>query len=81
MALRLPANERQAFLEEFGTALVEQHGSVMKEYVAVPDELLEDTDRLRTHFETSHAYAGSLKPKPGKKAKPSTKRAWSPSGR
>lgn len=38
LALRLPAAERGAFLEEFDTALVEQHGSVMKEYVAVPDE-------------------------------------------
>lgn len=43
----------------------------MNEYVAVPDGLLEDTDRMRTYFETSLAYAGALKPKPGKKSKPS----------
>lgn len=69
LALRLPAGDRQAFLEEFGTALVEQHGSVMKEYVAVPDNLLEDTDRMRTYFENSLAYAGSLKPKPSRKTR------------
>ena len=36
LALRLPQAERDAFLETYDTTLVEQHGHVMREYVAVP---------------------------------------------
>jgi len=69
LALRLPPAERGAFLERFGTRLVEQHGAVMKEYVQVPDSLLRSTQRLRKHFDLSYAYVGSLKPKRTKRKK------------
>ena len=36
LALRLPDADRDAFLERYETTLVEQHGHVLKEYVAVP---------------------------------------------
>jgi TfoX/Sxy family transcriptional regulator of competence genes len=67
LALRLPAEEREAFLEKFQTKLCEQHGRVMKEYVEVPDSLLKETRELQKYFDISHAYVGSLKPKPTKK--------------
>jgi len=67
LALRLPKEERERFLEEYGTELVAQHGRVMKEYVEVPDALLRDTDQLARYFEVSHAHVGSLKPKPTKR--------------
>lgn len=68
LALRLPADARTASLEKYETKLVEQHGGVLKEYVAVPDELLENTDELEEYFRLSVAYAGSLKPKKSKKS-------------
>jgi len=68
LALRLPADVRTAFLEKYGTKFIEQHGAVMNEYVAVPDELLENTDELQGYFRLSVAYAGSLKPKKPKKS-------------
>ena len=37
LALRLPTKERDAFLKEYKTKLCEQHGSVLEEYVEVPD--------------------------------------------
>ena len=40
LALRLPDDARDAFLEAHDTTLVEQHGRVMREYVAVPAALL-----------------------------------------
>lgn len=40
MALRLPDDEREAFLKKYKTSLCERHGTVMKEYVVVPDALL-----------------------------------------
>lgn len=70
LALRLPETERRAFLEEHNTPLVQQHGAVMKEYIAVPDGLLEDIGSLRVYFEASHAYAKALKPKPSRKKPP-----------
>ena len=63
LSLRLPAGERDAFLEKYKTKLVEQYGIVMKEYVEVPDELLEKTDELKKYFDISYAYVSSLKPK------------------
>jgi hypothetical protein len=63
LALRLPAGEREAFLERFATKLCEQHGSVLKEYVEVPDTLFAQTAELQPYFAASVAYVGSLKPK------------------
>jgi len=75
LALRLPAEERESFLLEFDTVLCEQHGTVMKEYVVVPDFLLEDTSALRKYFEQSVAYVSSLKPKPTTRKKKEPKKA------
>jgi hypothetical protein len=47
-------------LAEYGTDPVEQYGRVMAEYVAVPEELLEDTSGLLTWFERSHEWIGTL---------------------
>ena len=64
LSLRLPAGEREAFLEQYSTQLVEQYGVVMKEYVEVPDDLLAKTDEITKYFDISYAYASGLKPKP-----------------
>ena len=64
LALRLPTEERDAFLKKYKTTLCEQHGSVLKEYVEVPDALLKKTSELKKFFDLSYAYVGSLKPKP-----------------
>lgn len=64
LALRLPKGERERFLENYGTTLFEAYGIVQKEYVTVPDALLDDTERLRPHFRASYEYAQTLKPKP-----------------
>ena len=67
MGLRLPKDEREAFLKKYDTTLYEQHVAIMKEYVTVPDELLKDTDEMKVYLKTSYAYVKSLKPKPTKK--------------
>lgn len=63
LGLRLPAEEREQFLEQFDTQLCEQYGRVMKEYVEVPDSLLQNTEELKQYFDLSYQYVGSLKPK------------------
>jgi hypothetical protein len=69
LSLRLPSGEREAFLEKFNTRLTEQYGIVQKEYVEVPDAVLEDLDEIRKYFDVSYAYAKSLKPKANKTMK------------
>jgi len=64
MALRLPEHERQKFLQKFKTKLFAAYGIVQKEYVTVPDSLLEDTSELSKYFEASYRYVATLKPKP-----------------
>ena len=64
LALRLSASDRSDFIERFATRLHEAHGIVQKEYVTVPDALLDETKRLLPYFRASLAYAQSLKPKP-----------------
>jgi TfoX/Sxy family transcriptional regulator of competence genes len=67
LAIRLPEAERERFLKKYKTTLFEAYGAVMKEYVAVPDSLLENTKELGKYFDLSYEYAKTLKPKPTKK--------------
>jgi TfoX/Sxy family transcriptional regulator of competence genes len=67
LAIRLPDDERVEFLKKYKTSLFEAYGTVMKEYVAVPDKLLEKTLELRKYLDQSYSYAKTLKPKPTKK--------------
>ena len=63
LALRLPAPDRTAFLDRYRTALVEQHGHVLPEYVAVPADLLGRVNELRPYFDRSFDHVSSLRPK------------------
>jgi hypothetical protein len=67
LALRLPSPDRENFLQKHKTKLFEAYGSVMKEYVAVPDAMLKNTTELQKYLAVSYAYAKTLKPKPSKK--------------
>jgi hypothetical protein len=67
VALRLPEHERQKFLERYKTTLFEAYGVVQKEYVTVPDALLENTKEMQKYFEISYRYVQTLKPKPSKR--------------
>jgi hypothetical protein len=65
LGIRLPKAEREAF----NTSLLESYGTVMKEYVAVPDAMLEETEALEPYLRMSYEYVTSLKPKATKKPK------------
>jgi TfoX/Sxy family transcriptional regulator of competence genes len=67
LALRLPEEERQAFLKKYKTTLFEAYGAVMKEYVTVPDFLFKNTKELKKYLALSYDYMATLKPKPTKK--------------
>ncbi|HEY1676831.1 MAG TPA: hypothetical protein VGG04_03935 [Candidatus Sulfotelmatobacter sp.] len=67
LAIRLPEDEREKFLNKYKTGLFEAYGTIMPEYVTVPDKLLENTKELKKYLDVSFAYAKTLRPKPTKK--------------
>jgi len=69
LAIRLPEDAREEFLRKYKAKLHEAYGAVMKEYVAVPDAVLEKTKDLQKYVSISYDYAKSLKAKPTKKSR------------
>jgi len=68
LAIRLPREAREEFLGKYNTRLCEANGTVLKEYAAVPADLLANTQELKKYFEISFEYVKTLKPKPQKKS-------------
>src|SRR5450755_3433969 len=56
LALRLPLDERDAFLKKYKARLCEAYGIVQKEYVDVPDSLLASPRELKKFFDCSYEY-------------------------
>ena len=77
LAIRLPEDKRAEFLKKHKTTLFEAYGAIMKEYVVVPDALLENTKELQKYLELSYEYVKTLKPKATKKKS----RLGNPAGR
>ncbi len=70
VGLRLDAESREEFMATYGTQLWESHGTVMKEYVAVPAQMVvTEADLLASWLQRSYDYAKTLKPKPTTKKK------------
>ena len=67
MGLRLSDEHGAEFLDRYDSGPVMSYGSVMRGYVSVPDDLLENTAELHPWFDTSHEWIGTLPPKATKK--------------
>jgi hypothetical protein len=67
LAIRLPEDERKSFLKKHKSRLFECYGSVMNEYVEVPEALLKNTSEMKKYLDASYEYAKTLKPKATKK--------------
>ncbi len=67
LGLRLPATERNEFISKHKTKLCEAHGTILKEYVFVPENLFKKTEKIKEYFAISFAYVSNLKPKSTKK--------------
>lgn len=69
IGLRLSKSDLSICIDKFQAIQMLQHGRVMKEYVEVPNTMLEDTEELAAFFQKSLEYVKTLKPKPSKSKK------------
>ena len=69
LALRLGKDELESFIRNFKTKRCEAHGTVLQEYVAVPDKVFADTNELKPWFKAAYEYVKALKPKSTPKKK------------
>lgn len=67
IGIRLSKEQGTQFMQEHQTTVFRSYGAVMKEYVLVPEKLIEDFKLLSSYLNDSYTYAKSLKPKNSKK--------------
>jgi hypothetical protein len=67
LGLRLSETERTKFIVKHKTRLCEAHGTILKEYVLVPEDLFKKAEKIKKYFADSYSYVSSLKSKPTKK--------------
>ncbi len=63
LGLRLSKDDQAEFIDRFNTVPFRNYGANIKDYVEVPADLLEDTDRLAPYLAKSLNYTLTLKPK------------------
>ena len=63
VSIRLDKLDRETFIEQYGSRISLQYGKQMKEFVVVPDGLLERQDEIRPWFVRSWEWVGTLGPK------------------
>lgn len=67
LGIRLSKESQEKFKKDHNTTIYKSYGAVMRDYVLVPDAMLEDLDLLAKYLDESYHYVMSLKPNPRKK--------------
>jgi hypothetical protein len=68
LRLRLPDDERAAFIKRYRAKVAVSNGVVMKDFVAVPPALLARTAELKPYLRVSRLYAEQLGTKKSKRS-------------
>lgn len=58
--IRLSKEDQTIFKEKYNTTIFKSYGPVMKDYVLVPDNLLDDQQLILEYLEKSYAFVHSL---------------------
>lgn len=61
--IRFSKEVQEKYIEEFGTGPYKSYGATMKGYVRIPDEMLDDLDKLAEYLNESYDYVMTLPPK------------------
>jgi len=63
IGIRLSKESCKKFMEEFKTTVFKSHGATMRDYVLIPEEMLDDLDMLASYLEEGYKHVMSLPPK------------------
>jgi hypothetical protein len=63
LGIRFSKEVQEKYMKEFDTTIFKSHGAVMRGYVLIPDQMLEDLDMLSAYLNESYDYVMTLEPK------------------
>ena len=63
LGFRYSKDVQEKYIQEFNTTIFKSYGSVMRGYVLIPDQMLEDLDKLVELLNESYDYVMTLEPK------------------
>ena len=63
IGIRFSKEIQDKYIREFNTTIYKSYGAVMRGYILIPDEMLEDLDSVAVLLNESYDYIMSLEPK------------------
>ena len=63
IGIRFSKEIQKKYIEEFDSAIYKSYNSIMHGYVLIPENMLEDLDKLAKYLDESYDYVMSLDPK------------------
>lgn len=63
LGIRFSKEVQQKYLTEWNTTVFKSHNAVMQGYVLIPDNMLQDLDKLAVYLDESYDYVMTLEPK------------------
>ena len=63
IGIRFSKEVQQKYIKELNTTHYKSYGATMKGYILIPDEMLEDLNKLAKYLNESYDYVLTLEPK------------------
>jgi len=63
LGFRFSKEVQEKYIKEFNSSLYKSYGAIMKGYVLIPDNMLNDLDKLAEYLNESYDYVMTLEPK------------------
>lgn len=63
LGIRFSKEVQEKYMKELNTTIYKSYGAIIKGYILIPDEMLDDPDNLAKYLNESYDYVMSLKPK------------------
>ena len=63
IGIRFSKEVQEKYMSEFNTTDYKSYGAVMKGYILIPNEMLEDLDNVAKLLDESYDYVMTLEPK------------------
>ncbi len=63
LGIRFSKEIQQKYMKEWDTTVFKSHNAIMQGYVLIPDNMLQDLDKLAVYLDESYDYVMTLEPK------------------